>query len=170
MPAENDASTPFDEQRLERLRIVTVDDEYGAHVQVELATMDASDVQLIGQATNGRAGAELVEREQPDLVLLDLNMPVMDGFETIPLIRRISPHTRILVWSNYERAEVEPVALELGAHRFVSKFAAPEALLTAIRETGRPEVPKAVRTIFRAHLPRPMRRPGAPGFRQVSRR
>ena len=63
-----------------------------------------SGMDVVGEAGDGRAGVELVRAERPDVVLLDLAMPVMDGIEALPLIRALVPDARIIVLSAFAGA------------------------------------------------------------------
>lgn len=73
------------------------------------------------EAENGQAAIEVASRVQPDLVLLDLLMPVMDGWEALPRIRAKCPRARIVVVSGQDRTMMERRALELGASAYIEK-------------------------------------------------
>ena len=118
-------------------RVIVVDDEFGARHQVELALAGSSTARLVAQATNGMRGAELVELEQPDIVVLDLDMPVMSGYEALPLMRLVSPHSRIIVRTNVCATEAEERVLRLGAERLIRKFMAPDELRAVIEQAAR---------------------------------
>jgi len=117
---------------------VVIDDDYGARLQVELALLTSTSARVIGQARNGARGAELAERLQPDVIVLDLMMPVMDGYEALPLLRRLCPRARILVRSGNDPLEHEQRALDMGAFAFVPKFIAPDELRDIIEQAARP--------------------------------
>lgn len=76
---------------------------------------------VVAEAADGAAAIAACEREQPELVLLDLAMPVMDGLEAIPEIRSRSPRTCVVVLSGFARAELEPQSLARGAHAYLEK-------------------------------------------------
>ena len=76
--------------------------------------------EVVGEATNGREAVELASAERPDIVILDLAMPVMDGFEAIPEICRQSPGTKILVLSAFDPSTSERV-MSLGADSYLVK-------------------------------------------------
>lgn len=76
-------------------------------------------LELAGTATNGIEGIEVCAREQPDVVIVDVQMPELDGVAAIPLIREASPHTRIVVFSSDPTAR--DAALAAGAHAWHTK-------------------------------------------------
>lgn len=117
-----------DPHATKRYAVIVVDDEYGARLQVELALATSTVLGLVGQASNGPRGAELAERLQPDLVVLDLSMPGMDGFEALPLIRSLAPDAQVLVRSSHDGDEHDVRLRELGATGFIPKFLAPDDL------------------------------------------
>ncbi|MCW3011187.1 MAG: response regulator transcription factor [Solirubrobacterales bacterium] len=100
-------------------------------IRVLLRTTLEPEFSVAGEAGDGREAATLAEALQPDIVLLDLNMPRFDGLEAIAPIRRTCPATRIVVFSGLPPELLEDKAMQLGAHRFVDK-ARPLAELPAI--------------------------------------
>lgn len=86
---------------------------------------------------------EAAERTAPDIVLLDLSMPGMDGLEAIPLMRQRAPGTRTVVLSGHEPGRVSLVALGQGATRYVTKAADLQAIRDAVREVARLDRPFA---------------------------
>lgn len=78
-------------------------------------------LKVVGEAGDARAGIDGVGELHPDVVLLDLSMPGMDGLEAIPLIRQVSPQTTILVFSGFSADRMREPALALGAAGYVEK-------------------------------------------------
>lgn len=117
-------------------RVLIVDDEYGARLQVELALTTSNRVEVVGEASNGYRGAELAESLQPDIVVLDLSMPGMDGFEALPLIRALAPNAKVLIRSNEDAHEHEERLRRLGAVGFVPKFIAPDDLRRVVEQVA----------------------------------
>ena len=76
--------------------------------------------EVVGEATNGAEAVRLASDEKPDVVILDLGMPVMDGFTAIPEICRYSPQTKILVLSAFDPSTSDTV-LSLGADAYMVK-------------------------------------------------
>ena len=85
-----------------RWSVLLVDDTIDLRLLLRMALERTGRFEIVGNADNGREGVELAERLQPDLVVLDLNMPVMDGAEALPLIRAASPRSRIVIFSGIE--------------------------------------------------------------------
>ncbi|WP_067434966.1 response regulator [Nocardioides jensenii] len=117
------------------IRVALVDDQ--ALVRVGLRTLVGSepDLELVGEAADGRGGLMLIRRERPDVVLCDIRMPVMDGLE---LLRAVGQDTeladvRVVMLTTFELDEYVFEALRLGASGFLLKDADPTALLDAIR-------------------------------------
>jgi YesN/AraC family two-component response regulator len=77
--------------------------------------------EVVGEAENGATGVEVTIEQQPDVVVLDLAMPEMDGLEAIPHMRRGAPETRIVVLSGFDGALMREPALKIGAVRYVEK-------------------------------------------------
>jgi hypothetical protein len=95
---------------------------------------EAGDMTVVAEAGDGREAIEVIERHQPDVVVLDLSMPEMDGLEAIPLIHQVAPATEIVVFSGFEEGRVAEVALQLKASRYVRKGAPLEELRDAVKE------------------------------------
>ena len=92
------------------------------------------EMRVVGEAADGREAIEVIERLQPDVVVLDLSMPRLDGLEAIPLIHQIAPKAEICVFSGFEEGKVADVALRLKASRYVRKGAPLEELRSAVRD------------------------------------
>jgi DNA-binding NarL/FixJ family response regulator len=103
------------------VRVYLCDDaeDYRALLRVVLGGED--DLDVVGEASDGRACLEGVTQAEPDVVLLDLNMPGMDGFEALPLLRRAIPRAKVLVLSTGGAADCEQQAVELGAAAYIEK-------------------------------------------------
>ena len=124
---------PGNEQPPEQIvRIFLCDDvaELRHMIRAELEMHPGFEV--VGEAGDGMAGVRGVATTRPDVVLLDLSMPGLDGLEAIPLIHVESPNTRIVVFSGFAMDPVGRQALALKATRYVSKSASMDALRSAI--------------------------------------
>ena len=102
------------------IRAVVVDDDAANRALLRMVFENDPRVDLIGEAGDGIAGIKLATLEHPDVIILDINMPVMDGLSVIPEILDIAPDTKILVFSSADEDYREQV-IELGAHDFVQK-------------------------------------------------
>ena len=100
-------------------RVVVIDDSVDLRALLSFALSRAG-MDVVGEAGDGSAGIEVVREERPDLVLLDLSMPVMDGVEALPLIRELVPDGRIIVFSGFDMALTQQV-LDSGADGHVIK-------------------------------------------------
>jgi CheY-like chemotaxis protein len=88
---------------------------------------------VAGEATNGREALEVAARVQPDVILLDLLMPVMDGWEALPLLRRACPKSRVVVVSGQDRSHAEARALALGASGYIEKGVSSAEIVRALQ-------------------------------------
>ena len=95
-----------------------------------------ANLKVLGEASGGAQALELVERLQPDVLLLDLRMPDMDGPEVTREARRISPRTRVLILTTYDTDRDILAAIEAGAGGYVLKDIEPARLAEAIRATA----------------------------------
>lgn len=115
------------------LRVLVIDDEPTHRMLVRVGLESRSDAEVVGEAHNGRRGVELASELQPDVVVLDLRMPIMDGESALPRILRVAPFARVVIWSGmdaFERARL----LEAGAAAWVRKTAPLEDLVAALVE------------------------------------
>jgi DNA-binding NarL/FixJ family response regulator len=124
-----------------KIRVVLVDDVPELRLLVRLTLEEDSDIEVVGEASNGRAGVKVVQETKPDLVLLDLSMPDMDGLEAIPLIREEAPEARVVVLSGHEAGRVSLEALDQGASRYVNKASGLETIPKVVREVAQLEPP-----------------------------
>src|SRR4051794_39169416 len=98
-----------------------VDDVPELRLLVRLTLEEDPAIDVVGEASNGREAVALAAELAPDLVLLDLSMPDMDGLEAIPLLREASPSARVVVLSGHEAGRVSLEALDQGASRYINK-------------------------------------------------
>ena len=121
----------------EKIRVFLVDDVSELRLLLRIELEEDPEIEVVGEASNGREGVEGVAETQPDLVLLDLSMPTMDGLEAIPLMRERAPGARLVVLSGHEAGRVSLEALGQGATRYLDKGADFEAIRSAVREVAR---------------------------------
>ena len=95
------------------------------------------DLRIVGEAGDGRLALELSLRLKPDLVLLDVVMPELDGIRALPLLRRHCPQARLLILSNFGDEVRVREAIRAGAHGYMLKDASVSELLQAIRQVSR---------------------------------
>jgi DNA-binding NarL/FixJ family response regulator len=117
------------------IRVVVVDDQ--ALVRMGLRTLleAEDDMQLVGEAADGRAALSVIRREKPDVVLMDVRMPTMDGLGALAEISgdQLLADVRVVMLTTFELDEYVFAALRGGASGFVLKDAEPDELIRAVR-------------------------------------
>jgi DNA-binding NarL/FixJ family response regulator len=119
------------------LRVLLADDTAMIRMLLRSVLEVDGSVQVTGEATNGAEAVAMAAKDQPDAILLDLAMPVMDGLQAIPEIRRCSPRTRIVVLSAFNASEMEERALQAGAMAYLAKGSGPDEILATLRDVAR---------------------------------
>lgn len=117
-------------------RVLIVDDHMIVRSGVKALIGAQDDMIVAGEAADGREAIEMAVSTQPDLVLMDLVMPEMDGIQAIQELRQIDPQMKILVLTSFSEEEKVLAALMAGAMGFVLKTALPEELVDAMRQVA----------------------------------
>ncbi len=112
--------------------VVVIDDTDDLRQLLALA-LTRGGFQVVAEAGDGRAGIETVREHRPDVVLLDLAMPVMDGIEALPAIRRLVPTAKIIVLSGFGAQQMSARAVAVGADGYVQKGAPLPSILDYVR-------------------------------------
>ncbi|MFC8665770.1 MULTISPECIES: response regulator [Streptomyces] len=142
------------------LRIVVVDDHTVMRAGVVALLASEPSIEIVGEAGDGRAALDLVAAHEPDLALVDLRMPVLDGVATTAEIVASHPRTRVLILTTYDTdAEIER-GVEAGAIGYLLKDTTREQLVDAIHAAARGETVLAPRVAEK--LVARMRRPAQP--------
>jgi DNA-binding NarL/FixJ family response regulator len=117
-----------------RIRILLIDDH--AVLRAGLANLLAleRDLLVVGEADNGEAGVQLVQRCQPHVAIIDVSMTGMDGVETSKRIRRLAPDVRILMLTSSESATDAVRSIEAGAAAYLTKRVAHDEIVSVIRK------------------------------------
>jgi hypothetical protein len=113
-------------------RVVVVDDSKDVRDLVRLRLEASGLMRIVGEAGSGRGAVAVSRDHQPDLLLLDISMPEMDGVEALPLILDASPQTRVVVFSGFEGPDVEKQVRALGAVGFYDKGTSLKTLTAAL--------------------------------------
>jgi DNA-binding NarL/FixJ family response regulator len=113
-------------------RILLVDDHKDWRKRVRLLLRERPECQIIGEASDGLEAVQKAEELKPDLILLDIGLPNVNGIEAARRIRQLSPNSKIVFLSAEYSLDVVQVALSTGAHGFVNKARAQSELLRAI--------------------------------------
>jgi DNA-binding NarL/FixJ family response regulator len=129
---------------MRRLKLLLADDHALMFEAISLALENENDLEIVGCAENGSQVLPLVRQTQPDLVVLDLRMPGMDGLTCIKHLRERHPEVVIAVLTGMDSDETIEAALRAGASAFISKSIDPAALPDALRRAARESVPQAM--------------------------
>ncbi len=115
------------------IRVLIVDDNDATRSGLAVFLEAFDDLKLVGQATNGLAALQLCGQVQPDVVLMDLVMPEMDGIAATRAIRQSFPHIQVVVLTGFGNQELAAGVLRAGAAAFLLKNASIDELANAIR-------------------------------------
>jgi len=119
---------------LMRLKLLIADDHRLMLDAIRMALADAADIEIVGETDSGSQVLPLVRQTSPDVVLLDLRMPGMDGLRILEALRQRHPEVKAVVLSGSEEAEVIEAAFQRGAAAFVVKRIDPADLPSVIRQ------------------------------------
>jgi DNA-binding NarL/FixJ family response regulator len=117
-----------------RDRVLVVDDAANLRELLTLLLDTEDDFEVIGTASDGEQALAVAEALRPDIILLDLAMPVMDGMQALPLLRQMMPSARIVIFSGFEQAGLVDEALSVGADAYLEKGASVMQLVQLLRE------------------------------------
>jgi DNA-binding NarL/FixJ family response regulator len=131
---------------MDKIRILIVDDHPMMREALQTALSEEADLEVVGEACDGNEALALVEQFRPDLILMDLLMPGMDGLEAITRIYGANPQARILVVSSLEDQDKVLATIQAGALGYFPKAASRAFLLEAIRKVadGIPYLPAGI--------------------------
>ena len=117
-----------------RANVLVVDDHALLRTGVANIINQESDLHVIAEASNGLEAVEAFERHHPDVTLLDLRMPVMEGVEAVRQIRERDPHAKVIVLTTYDTDDDISRALKAGAKAYVLKDISADALVACIHD------------------------------------
>ena len=144
--------------------VAVVDDQDLVRTGLEMV-LQARGCEVVGLAADGRAGVELVRRAAPDVVLMDIRMPVLDGIAATEEIRASGVPTRVLVLTTYDLDAYVYGALRAGAAGFLLKATPPDRLVEGIKTVAAGEsllAPELTRRLIEEHVRRPAPHEGVP--------
>jgi DNA-binding NarL/FixJ family response regulator len=118
-------------------RVFIADDVEALRVLWRQFLEEDDDLEVVGEAADGRAALAGVAQTRPDVLLLDLSMPHMDGLEVIRVITREHPDTRVVIASGFAAARLGPLAIELGAIAYFEKGETAEHLRELVHQACR---------------------------------
>ncbi|MFB7025401.1 MULTISPECIES: response regulator [unclassified Streptomyces] len=115
------------------IRVVIADDEPLIRAGIRMILISDPGIQVVGEAADGRAAVEAARAHAADVVLLDIQMPVLDGLSALPELRRAAPAARVIILTTFGERENVLRALEHGGAGFLLKDTAPAELIGAVR-------------------------------------
>ena len=152
------------------IRLLVVDDHEVVRAGLRMLLARFADLEVLGEAADGQAALDAVDAHQPDVVLMDLSMPGMDGVAATRALSTAHPEVRVVVLTTFADREHVTAAIDAGAVGFLLKDADPEALAGGIRAAMRGQAPldprAAMALIDRRRDPSAgggSERPGGPG-------
>ena len=141
------------------ISVLLVDDQALLRMGFRLVLEGEADLEVVGEAADGRAAVDQVSALRPDVVLMDVRMPGMNGIEATERIVAAHPGTRVLILTTFDLDEYAFAALRAGASGFLLKDARPAELVAAIRTVAAgdavvsPRVTRRMLEMFADHLP-----------------
>ncbi len=126
----------FLDKTLRRIKVLVVDDHAVVREGICALLSLQKDMEVIGEAVDGRDAIDKVERLTPNVAVMDIVMPMMSGLEATKRITEEYPDTKVLILTQYDEEENMFVAKQVGAYGFIAKSAASSDLLTGIRTVG----------------------------------
>jgi DNA-binding NarL/FixJ family response regulator len=115
------------------IRVVLVDDEQLVRSGLRMILESAGDIEVVGEAADGGGAVELVRRHRPDVALMDIRMPAMDGLAATRALTALPDPPRVIMLTTFELDEYVHTALENGAVGFLLKDTPPRDLIQAVR-------------------------------------
>ena len=144
------------------IKILLADDHALVRQGFKMILGAQPDMQIVGEAGNGREAVELAEKLQPDLIVMDVTMPELNGIEATRRLAAASPRTRVLALSMHKDAVYVREILRAGARGYLLKDSVDADLLAAVRSVAKgegylsPGVSDAVLTDYRKHVTDPL--------------
>ena len=135
------------------IRVISVDDHDLLRDGIRISLVTTQDIEIVGEARSGEDALRLCAEVQPDVVLMDLQLPHMDGIEATRTIREKFPATRVLVLTSFVEDKLVQQAIQAGAVGYLSKGASRNELTDAIRAAHAGQTalsPEAMQALFRA--------------------
>ena len=118
------------------IRVLLVDDQPAVRQGLQIRLVLEPDVEVVGEAGDGAGAISLAQSLRPDVILMDVRMPGMDGISAVRTLRAVAPESAVVILSLYDDAKTRARAQEAGAAAFVAKHKVEETLLAAIRRAA----------------------------------
>ncbi len=120
---------------MSKIKVVIVDDQklFAGSLKIVLEGYAKEEIEVVGVAANGKESLEMVERTKPDIVLMDVRMPLMDGVEATKIIVQKHPKTRVIILTTFDDDEYVIHGLKNGAIGYLLKSIEPEDLIASVK-------------------------------------
>lgn len=125
-----------DNEKVKQLNVIIVEDFKLTRVGLRCALNSNKDINVIGECDNAITGLEMIEKLRPDVVLMDLGLPEMNGIEATIKVKEILPETKIIALTSHDREEEVIAALASGAHGYCLKDIDPVKLADVVRDVA----------------------------------
>ncbi|MFF3670510.1 response regulator [Microtetraspora malaysiensis] len=155
------------------VRIILADDQPLIRAALQMVIADAPDLELVGEAATGRHAVQLAEELDPDIVVMDIRMPGMDGIEATRLITKGPSRAHVIVLTTFDEDDYVYGALRAGASGFLVKDMALDDILTAIRVVAAGDAliaPGVTRRLIEAFADRPTPDPAPRELERITER
>ena len=142
---------------MSKIKVLVVDDHAMFRQGICALVGSYEDLEVVGEAENGREAIEKVREFSPEVVLMDIAMPIMGGLEATRRIQKEAPNTKVLVLTQYDDSEYVLSLVRAGARGYISKTATASELVSAIRAVNAGEFflyPSAAKTLIEEYLRR----------------
>ena len=143
------------------IRVLIVDDQNLVRMGFRMLLDAEPGIHVVGEAANGAEGVRIAARERPDVVLMDVRMPGLDGIAATAEVLRVSPDSRVIVLTTFDLDEYAFGGLRAGASGFLLKDTRPAELLSAVRAVAAgdaavsPRVTQRMLELFGSRMPEP---------------
>jgi len=158
---------------MKRIRVLLADDHEIMREGLKLLLAPQADLEIVGEAVDGVDAMEQVRRLQPEVIVLDIAMPRLNGLDAISLIKNCAPDSKVVILSAYEKEAFIHEALKAGAHAYVIKGAPSRELLDAIRAVARDRSylsDQVQKEVIQNYLKNHRQKPIVPGYDALSER
>ena len=119
------------------VRVIIIEDYKLTRVGLRFALNEIENINVIAEAQNAEVGLELIKKEQPDIVLMDLGLPGINGLEATAQVKNISPNTKVIVLTSHDREEEVVASLGSGANGYCLKDIDPITLSNVIKNVAK---------------------------------
>lgn len=116
-----------------KIKVLITDDHAVFRTGVKASLSQYDDIEVIGEAENGKQLLNIVKFRQPDIILLDIQMPVMDGITTLPEVKKILPSAKVIMLTMSDDIEMISKLMEIGANSYLIKNSDSETIYEAIK-------------------------------------